>query len=454
MIPKHSCCIFLLLLVPVLFLAPPAVSPGENTADIVIYNRNFAVISQSAAFPLERGENTLRIPGLPEGIQRDSVSLKFKDPRDVSILEQKLVPAATQESLLKASEGKVITFEMTSPETGERWLREAKIIRAGRDPIVEFDGSVRFGLPGKPLFDALFEKTPPEPSLVFTLESRRRRPAEAELSYITDGIDWAANYNLFIREGNGSVDLSGLFLINSSTGKTFKDARVKLLAGDVSRAKNTARPRMMRAISMEADAAPAAVSRELDEYHLYSIKRPVTIEGRDNTAVEFLNAAGVKTEREYVFDGASREKVQVFLEFDNSEENQLGLPMPAGKMKIYRAEDNFNVLIGEDRIDHTPEDENIRLYTGTAFDLAGERKQTDHTRISSREREETYEITLRNRKEEEVAISVVERPARSDWEIRESSRDYEKTDARTLTFRVSIPPGEERKVSYTVRLRW
>ncbi len=451
---KQLCRIFTFLLAAVFPLASSSVSFNENTADIVIYNRNFAVISQAADISLERGESFLVIPNAPEGIQRDSVSLRFRDSRDVSILEQKFLPGATQNSMLRASEGRVIKFEMTSPETGERWIREGKIIRAGRDPIVEFDGRVRFGLPGKPLFDALDEKNRPEPSLHFALKSGRRRLAEAELSYITDGINWTANYNLFTREGSSGADLTGLFLIGSNTGKTFREARVKLLAGDVSRAENTARPHMLRAISMEADAAPPAVSRELDEYHLYLIKRPVTIEARDNTAVEFLSAGGVETEREYVFDGAGREKVQVFLEFRNSEENQLGIPMPSGKIKIYRAEDNFNVLIGEDSIDHTPADEKIRIYTGTAFDLAGERRQTDYTRISSREGEESYEITLRNRKEEEVAISVVERLARSDWEIRESSQDYEKTDARTLTFRVSIPPGEEKKVSYTVRLRW
>ncbi len=312
---------------------------------------------------------------------------------------------------------------------------------------------MRFGLPGKPLFDSL-EENYSEPALLFKIQSRESRPADADLSYIAGGINWTANYNIFIYEETDFADIRGKFLINSNTGRTFKDARVRLLAGDVARADNSLRPAVLRAEAFEDVASPSVVSRELDEYHLYSIERPVTIEGRDNILVEFLSSGRIKIDREYVFDGAVREKVQVFLEFANSEDNDLGVPMPGGKIKIYRAEDNFKVLTGEDSINHTPADEKIRLYTGTAFDLAGERIQTDYRQIGSREREESYEITLRNRKEETVGINVIERPGQRDWDIRAATHSYEKVDARTVQFRVSVPPGEEKKLSYTVRLRW
>ncbi len=451
---KYLSSIVIYVFLITLFFPPPAGAETEEPAHIVVYSRNFAVVSEKITLSLESGENTVRLTGIPETLQPDSLSLEFKEPGSAVILEQKFIPPATEASMLKFNEGNVIDFEIRAPHTGERWLREGKIIRAGRDPVVEFDGRTVFGLPGKPLFDALDEENCPEPSILLRIESAVQRSENAVMSYIAGGMNWTANYNIFLYEDTPFADIRGTFLISSAAGKTFDNARVKLLAGDVSRADNARGPEVLRSMAFEDAAAPAAASRELDEYHLYSIERPLTIKDRDSIQVEFLIAGGVITGREYVFDGASREKVQTFIEFKNSDENSLGMPMPGGKIKIYRAEEDFRVFIGEDSIDHTPADEKIRLYTGTVFDLAGERKQTGHRQIASREREESYEITLRNRKKETVEINVIERPGQRDWEIREATHGYEKIDARTVQFSVSVPPGEEKKISYTVRLRW
>ncbi len=436
--------------------AAPSFSQPASPPSMVIYNQNFSVVTEQVLLDLEQGENKILIKNIPETIQHDSVFLELPGSSGIQIREQKIPPPATEQALLRANEGNTVSFEITEPGTGKKWIREGRIIRAGRDPIVEFDGKVRFGLPGKPLFSSLGDDMLPEPSLLWEIYSPDKGVFPGELSYMAGNIDWRANYNLASSEDSDIVSLSGWFLISNASGKDFDRARVNLLAGDVSRLQNVQRRMVMRsdAAMMAAEPAPGVASRELDEYHLYTVAHPVTLGGNDNLQIEFVSASGITARREYVFDGASREKVQVFREFENTEDNKLGIPLPGGAVKLYSGQEGFKVFLGEDAVPHTPADEKIRINTGTAFDLAGERKQTDARQISSREREETYEITLRNRKKEPVEINVIERASRDDWEIRAADLPFEKIDSRTIKFKVRLKEGEEGKVSYTIRLRW
>jgi len=257
---------------------------------------------------------------------------------------------------------------------------------------------------------------------------------------------------------------------------------VKLMAGDVARAAGG--PQRFRAEGALGgavqEAAPAVTERAFEEYHLYTLERPATVLDREIKQVEFVRAAGVPAARVYVYDGvkvdpqfrgwdpytirnrpeygaASNPKVWVMLEFQNAQKSHLGMPLPRGRVKVYRRDaDGRNEFIGEDQIDHTPKDETVRLYTGNAFDLTGERRQTNF-RVDSNGHwaDESFEIRVRNHKTEEVTVRVVEHLYRwVQWEITSSTMSHTKTDARTMEFRPAIAAGGEAVLRYTVHYTW
>jgi hypothetical protein len=281
-------------------------------------------------------------------------------------------------------------------------------------------------------------------------------------------------------ETGDTLDLIGWVTIKNECGKTFDEAKIKVLAGDVNKIQpmyrggfggGGARPVAM--MEMEA-AAPAVTEKAFDEYHLYSIARPTTLRDRETKQVEFVSATGVYAPVIYVYDGAdtgyrfygglnqdrgygttSNKKVTIMREFVNAETNQLGMPLPAGKLRFYRRDDDGQLeFTGENTIDHTPRNETIRLTTGNAFDLVGERKQTDfHIDTGDKRLDETFEIALRNRKTSPVTFRVVEHRW-NNWTLTAKSDDYTKKDAQTIEFNVPVAPDQERKVTYTVHYTW
>lgn len=440
-----------LIALPVLlvFFCSVLSAAGHGPADIVIYGRNFASVIETRTVELEEGKNEIVFPNLPGRIRPDSVALGFRGNENVRILEQRFVPPANEASLLAASEGEIIAFEISVD--GATWTRKGKIIRAGRDPIVKINGKLIFGLPGKPMFEVTPEINS-GPLLVFSVASPGMVEAEVELSYLTGGVGWSADYRAEA-SGGETLSLKGHYTIESVSGMEFEDARVALLAGDVSTAEEI-HPRALRAVSAFEDSAPDIAPRELDEYHLYILDRPVTITREGSMRAVFLSAENIRAKREYVFEGARSGKVDVFLEFENSRENNLGEPLPGGRMKIFREEGGFMVMTGEDRIDHTSAGDKVRLHTGSAFDLSGERKQVDYRQTAPRESVESFEIILRNSKDEPSEVSVLERFRRRDWDIIEANLPHEKIDAETARFAVVVPPGGEAGVRYTVRTKW
>jgi hypothetical protein len=267
------------------------------------------------------------------------------------------------------------------------------------------------------------------------------------------------------------------------SGKDFENANLKLMAGDVARVAPQIGADVIYS-SSPRDAGmgggPAVTERSFEEYHLYTLERPTTVLDREVKQVEFVRAAKVPAKRVYVYDGfqpdpryqgwnyynirnqpdygtVSNEKVWVMLEFENSQASNLGMPLPKGKVKLYRRDtDGRNEFIGEDDIDHTPKDETVRLYTGNAFDIAGERRQTNFQRDSNDHwLDESFEIKLRNHKEEAVQVRVVEHMYRwIQWEVTASSAEPLKTDARTIEFRPTIPAGGEVTITYKVHYTW
>jgi hypothetical protein len=456
---------------------------------LTIYNQDFAVVRDTVPLDLKSGVNNVRYADATARVEPDSVILR--DPagkHSLQIWEQNYRnDPVTQELLLSLFEGKTLDFETirTKDNTQVRELIPGKIIRSGyvpgggsEQPIIEVNGKLRFTLPGTPLFPDLGDDTVLKPTLNWLLQSDQPGKFDAEVSYITGGFTWEADYNLVSPEKGNTVDLIGWVTMNNQSGKTFHDAKIKLMAGDVQKLQPHNYPamagRMMKAMDL-AEAAPAVTEKAFDEFHLYTLARPTTLLDRETKQVEFVRATDVKAPVIYVYDGTpsyrfygglnydrgygaeGNKKVRVMREFVNAETNHLGIALPKGKLRFYRRDaDGQMEFVGEDMIDHTPRNETIRVTTGNAFDLVGERKQTNfHVDTGDKWLDESFEIKLRNRKKEPVEIRVVENLYRwNNWQVTQKSGDFKKTDSQTIEFRVPVKPDEERTVTYTVHYSW
>jgi hypothetical protein len=353
-------------------------------------------------------------------------------------------------------------------------------------PIIEVDGQLRFSLPGEPLFPALTDDTILKPTIQWILATDQAGRLDAELSYVTGGMSWEADYSMLAQKEGEAIDVIGWVTMDNQSGKTFENARLKLMAGDVSKIQPEDRRRLAYAYDELAvggmGGAPPVSEKAFEEYHLYTLARPTTLHDRETKQVEFLRAEGVQAQRLYVYDGMktdsrryqgyapenlrserdygtqSNPKVWVMKEFKNSKENHLGVPLPRGRMRFYQRDDDGQLeFIGENVIDHTPRDETLRVYTGDAFDLVGERRRTNYQIDTTRNwLDESFEIKLRNRKQEDtVEIRVVEHLYRwINWEIVEQSNTFLRTDSQTIEFRLQVPAGAEKVVTYKVHYTW
>lgn len=449
---------------------------------LTVYNQDFAVVRDTVPLDLIAGVNELRYAGATAAVEPESVILR--DPTGkipFQILEQSYRNDPADEALLlKIYEGKEIEFEVDAGE-GRKTLVKGKIIRAGApSPIIELDKRLRFELPGRPWFPALGDNTVLQPTLSWQIQSPGEAKGEAELAYVTGGFGWEADYNLVLPEQGDTFDITAWVSVRNNSGKTFTDAKLQLMAGDVQKVQRTSRKEMafaMAAPVMDAFAAEPQVSEKtFDDFHLYSVARPVTLRDKEVKQVEFARAAQVKSSRFYVYDGSGfgafsgamplygdseygesgNKKVASFVEFKNSKDNQLGIPLPKGRVRFYRADGPQLQFIGEANMDHTAKDELLRFQTGFAFDLVGERKRIDFNRARNRnESTETFEITVRNRKEETTEIRVVEHLLRwANWEILDGAPEFTKLNAQKIGFRVPLAAGEEKTFAYTVRYTW
>lgn len=467
-----------------------ASDPSLDQPAITIYNANFAVVRQMVPLDLKAGINHLTFTEATAHIEPDSVMLR--DPlgrRSLQILEQNYRnDPLSQELLLYLNEGKTLDFStgQWTDKDGQEHQRvvQAKLIRSGYQnqgrPIVEVDGHLRFELPGQPVFSSLGYNTILKPTLDWVLQTDQPGRSAAELSYVTGGMSWHADYNVVASEKGDTLDLVGWITIDNQTGKVFENARIKLIAGDV----NKIAPQQSRNYDQLnnrnitlALTAPAVTEKAFDEYHLYTLERSTTLHDRETKQVEFISASGVQSQRLYVYNGAtslynygfeqirndssygtqSNPKVWVMQEFKNTKANHLGLPLPRGRLRFYRRGDDGQMeFTGENIIDHTPTDETVRVYTGNAFDIVGERKRTDYfIDVGRRVIDESFEVKLRNHKKEPVEVRVVEKLYRSaNWEITQKTDAYTKLDSQTIEFRLNVPADGEVVMPYKVHYSW
>jgi hypothetical protein len=465
---------------------------------ITIYNQDFAVVRQGIPLDLKSGTNQINVNDITMRLEPDSVILR--DPAGkhlVNVLEQNYrADPVSQFSLLSLYEGRTIDFELPDHTTVK-----GKVIRSGyvrpdyfningynpgyaaqqEEAIIEVGGQLRFGLPGTPIFPDLTAETILKPRLEWMVTTDKPGKFPAELSYVTGGMKWQADYNIIAPEKGDMVDIVGWITMDNRTGMTFENARIKLMAGDVNKIQpgmNGRDEMVFKAVSA-AMASPAVTEKAFDEYHLYTLEHTTTLRDRETKQVEFIHAAGVTTKQLYIYDGAkidpnryngwgwenirndhsygteSNPKIWVMREFVNSDANHLGMPLPKGRVRFYRRNDDGQVeFTGENTIDHTPRDETIRIYTGNAFDVAGERKRSNYT-VEKNAATETFEIKVRNHKKEPVEVRVVEHLYRGkNWEVTAKSDDFQKKDSQTIEFPVKIAPDTEKVITYTAHYTW
>ena len=480
---------------PALFTGLLVVSSSHVNAQpaITIYNQNFAVVRDTISLDLKTGVTVVEFADATRHLEPSSVILR--DPAGkvaLTVLEQNYRnDPVTDGLLLLHHEGNTIDFQ-TMTAKGEKKVVSGKVIRSGyklqgeaSQPVIEVDGKLQFSLPGQPLFPALSGDSTLKPTLNWKIQASAPGRLEAELAYITGGMTWAADYNIVSPEEGDLLDLVGWVTMKNQSGKAFNEAKIKLMAGDVSKIQPM-EGAMMFAQDFDhregmAINAPAVTEKSFDEYHLYTLERPTTLRDQETKQVEFVRAAGVKSQRVYIYDGLkvdwiqwrghrmqyirnnqdfgteSDTKVAVMREFKNTNENNLGMPLPKGRLRFYRQDGDQRLeFTGENLINHTPKDETIRVFNGNAFDLVGERRRTDWKIDTSKNTiDESFEIKLRNHKKEAVEIRIVEHLYRwFTWEITANSDPFLKTAAQKMEFRVQLKPDEERVATYTVHYSW
>jgi hypothetical protein len=489
--------------------AQQTLPPSESTA-LSIYNDNFAVARTTVDLKLQPGLNDVTTTQVTTQLEPDSVVLRNQSNRSPSgsnssfrILEQNYdAGVVTQEWLLRKFEGKLIDFQLPSAETSARstgtlqsfpaQIVKGKVIRAGggeEQPLIEIDGKMQFQLPGLPLFPATIDGLLLKPTLRWLIHSDKAQSLQAELAYITGGLGWQATYNVIAPEatnvtGDQQADVLGWVTINNQSGTDFPAARIKLMAGNVAKIQPAARQFVKRQLMIAGAESIQSIEdlvtqKTFDDFHLYDLNRTVQLREGETKQVQFLSASGVTITRTYLYDGAARDlqpvssgranvdgeygldaantKVCILQQFKNTLSNHLGIPLPAGRLRVYRRDSDGQIeFVGENLIPHTPTEDSIKIATGDAFDLKGARTQTNfRVNINGRTLDEDFQIKLTNQKDQPVTVTVVERLYRgANWEITGESTPYIKADSHTIQFPLKVPANGESTLTYSVRYAW
>lgn len=453
----------------------PAASAKTGGVDITVYNSNTALIKDKRTLTLKSGTNEVRFTDVAAQIDPTSVQFNsMTDPSGTRVIEQNYAYdiVGSQKILQKYLDQNIALVT----EDGTKY--SGKLLSGADDVILQSDDGQVTTVKLARVREVKFPQLPggliTKPTLIWLVNSARDGNQDTQVTYMTNGINWKANYVALVNKDDNAMNLNGWVTIDNQSGATYEDANLKLVAGDVRRV--SPQPAARDGVYAAPTAAPKASEQQFTqqdffEYHLYSLQRPTTIQNRETKQIEFTNAANVGINKLFVYDGAAQfrfygypvidsgygrsteTKVATMLEFKNAEQNQLGVPLPKGTIRVYKSDpDGSNQFIGEDNIDHTPKDEMIRLNIGNAFDIVGERSQTKFNKISDKVIEESFQIKLRNHKKEAVEVRAVERLYRwSNWQIMQSTQDYNKLDSQTIEFRVKVPADGEGVVNYTVR---
>jgi len=445
----------------------------QSDLALTVYNSNIALVRDVRRLNLPAGAFRLKLMDIAATVNPATVHFRsLTEPEKLGVIEQNyeydlLEPA----KLLHKYVGKEVTLVRTSQENGTTKREEVKAIlvadnngpvwKIGNDIVTGmYTESYRFPEVPANLFD--------RPTLLMSLENSGARKHEIEASYLASNLSWNSDYVLTVARDDKNADLDGWVTLTNNSGTAFHNARLQLVAGDLNRIAPSA-PMAMRADMARTMAAKEQQFQQesFSEYHLYSLGRRTSVEDKETKQISLLQGSGLPVEKVFVVNGQNfyyhnqynpgspqKDPVMVFYKFRNEEKSGLGMPLPAGSLRVYQKDSKGGVLfIGEDHIGHTPKDETITVHIGNAFDVVAERKQTDYKRLSDRLWEMEFEITLRNHKETPIVVEVNE-PIGGDWEMLSSSHKHTKTAAFAAQFKVPVDKNGASVLKYRIRARW
>lgn len=462
---------FIFFLLPYFLFSQEKLSTtAEDQKEIflTVYNSNRVLITEEREIDFQSsGKFFLNFIDVPSTIMSQTLSFKVKDGKELNLLEQNYEYdlLSPQKLLEKYLEKEVILVQnVIENNTTTIKKTKAKLLSTNNGTVWEADGKIL----SNPTYSYLEFPTVPEnlyskPTLVIFLEGEKGKRT-IESSYLATGMNWICDYVLSLNEKGDKGSLTGWVTLTNNSGRAYKNANLKLIAGDV----KTVERREMRIYAEELEMkskAPSFEEKAFFEYHLYTMKRKTTINNNQQKQIELLEGKNIPIEKEYLLKGekwyytqrytdGQTQKIEVLLGFKNEEKNNLGIPLPKGTVRVYQKDkDGSNQFIGEDIIDHTPKDEMIKLSVGKAFDIVSERKQKDFKSISGCVYEMEYEIVIRNHKEEDITVKVVE-PIGGDWTMLSTSHPFEKDQAFQVIFNVKVPKNGESKLIYKVRTKY
>ncbi|MBA2565242.1 MAG: DUF4139 domain-containing protein [Gemmatimonadetes bacterium] len=444
-----------------------AADPDRESVAVTVYNGNLGLVRDRRRLGLRTGSMRLPFPGVSAQIDPTSVAFRaLAHPSDVDVLEQNYeFDLLTPEALLAKYVGEDVVLYVTRDD--REVAVPARLLSVQGGTVYQIGDSIALNPPGRVVLPALKGDLTPLPTLVWTLGSRHAGEEPVEVSYLTGGLDWKADYVATLSGDDRTLELGGWVTLENTSGATYEEAKLKLVAGDINRAPREEdeqkRARMMD-MATDAASAPEFEERAFYEYHLYDLPRPTTIRNNQKKQIRLLQAGGVATERLYLLEGApwyytqpyggeQGRRVGVYQEFRNARHDGLGMALPAGTVRLYKADRDGTIqLIGEDRIDHTPRDERVRLKVGEAFDVVADRRQTEFKVVDSGHvYEEAFEIVLRNHKDADIVVQVLE-PLPGEWRMIDHTHRFEKAGAFSVRFEVPVPKGGETRLAYRVRI--
>ncbi len=462
---------FVILLVSTATAANQIISKSkiddQVTVEVTVYNSNLGLIKDTRNIALPVGEGELKFMDVASHIMPVTVHAKSLNfPDDFTVLEQNYeYDLMNANKLLDKYVGKKIKIIDWNKFQDRKEIVEATLLSNNQDQIYKIDNEIYLGHPGYKILPEIPENLIAKPTLTWLYDNKSKKAHKLEVSYLTNNITWKADYVVVLNKDDTCADISGWVSLDNKSGATYRNARLKLVAGEVHRVKESMYDERVysRALREKAGAAQFE-EKAFFEYHIYDLQRKTTIKDKQIKQVNLLEATGARIQKELIVYGMQsyftkryrdqnpKQPVNVYIKFKNSQDNSLGMPLPAGIMRLYKEDvDKSLQFAGENRIEHTPKDEEVRLKIGEAFDVVAERIQSDYKQITTRLHESEWEITLRNHKEKDITVGIVE-PLFGNWTVINNSHPYKKVDAFTIRLDVTVPKGGEVKVKYRVRV--